>query len=167
MTQRFTAADGIGIAYYRWGTPGALPPVVLQHGFVANTQANWVLPGVVEALLAAGREVISVDARGHGESDKPYDSRFYGEETMSGDLRALFDLLELDSVHLVGYSMGGIVSLLTAAADVRVSRLVVGGIGVDVTRFGDTDTRTKAGQAVAAVLLAEDPVGVDPLAGRF
>jgi pimeloyl-ACP methyl ester carboxylesterase len=50
----FTTWDGIEIAYRQWGEPTRSPPVVLHHGFVADANANWVVPGVVDALQAAG-----------------------------------------------------------------------------------------------------------------
>jgi alpha-beta hydrolase superfamily lysophospholipase len=46
----FTSTDGVEIVYWAWGEPGASPPVVLHHGFVAHARANWEAPGVVEAL---------------------------------------------------------------------------------------------------------------------
>lgn len=62
----FTSFDGLEIAYYIWGAAGALPPVVLHHGFIANANVNWVLPGIVLALTNAGRQVVALDARVHG-----------------------------------------------------------------------------------------------------
>ena len=66
--ERFASFDGTEIAFQVWGRPGDLPPVLLHHGFVADATTNWVLPGVVAALLATGREVVAPDARGHGRS---------------------------------------------------------------------------------------------------
>src|SRR3954469_23501480 len=61
--------DGATIAYHRWEPDpdvGAHPvPVVLQHGFTANTMVDWLIPGTVAGLTAAGRRVVGVDARGH------------------------------------------------------------------------------------------------------
>ncbi|MEU4340642.1 hypothetical protein AB0H00_05100 [Nocardia sp. NPDC023852] len=49
---------------------------MLPHGVVADTNANWMSTGVVGALRAAGRTVVSLDARGHGRSDKPHPISF-------------------------------------------------------------------------------------------
>jgi pimeloyl-ACP methyl ester carboxylesterase len=165
---RFTSFDGIEIAYYEWGSAGAHPPVVLHHGFVADANLNWVMPGVVAALVAAGRRVIALDARGHGASAKPHDSACYGEGAMSRDLTLLLDLIGAPRVHLAGYSMGAIVSLLTAAADRRVTRLVVGGVGAGVVELGGVDTRAVRREAIAGALLADDASAItDPGAARF
>jgi pimeloyl-ACP methyl ester carboxylesterase len=165
-----TTADGLHIAYYEWGTEhrGKRPPVVLQHGFIANADLNWVQPGVVAALVDAGRHVVGVDARGHGASSAPHDPSYYGEAKMAADLTALFDLMDLSSVHLVGYSMGGIISLIAASEDGRVDRLVVGGIGAGVVEMGGLDTRAVPREALAEALLAEDPSTLaSPMARGF
>jgi pimeloyl-ACP methyl ester carboxylesterase len=162
----FPSFDGVRIAYYKWGDHSALPPVVLHHGFVANTRVNWEVPGVVAALTAAGRQVYSLDARGHGASGKPHDAASYGEGAMSRDLRAFFDLIGAPRVHLVGYSMGSLVSLLTAATDRRVSRLVVGGVGGSVAELGGPDSRVVRRDAIAAALLADDPATITDRAAR-
>ena len=165
--QRFTSFDGVSIVYYAWPADGqqadqaaALPPVVLHHGFVANAQVNWVIPGVVQALTGAGRAVFALDARGHGASDKPHDPARYGERAMSRDLSGLFDVIGSAELHLVGYSMGSIVSLLTAASDRRISKLVVGGVGAGVVEAGGVDTRTLNREGLARALLAEDPASI-------
>lgn len=54
--ERFTSFDGTGIAYQVWGTASSSPPVVRQHGFVVDATTNFVGPGVVAALVAAGRD---------------------------------------------------------------------------------------------------------------
>jgi pimeloyl-ACP methyl ester carboxylesterase len=90
-TTRVPGEDGVAVAVHRWASPGGQPPVVLQHGFVTGTRSNWVAPGLVAALLAAGRAVIGIDARGHGRSDKPHDPERYGEARMAADVRRVHD----------------------------------------------------------------------------
>ena len=166
--ERFTAADGVEIVYETWGTAGELPPVFLHHGFIANATLNWVQPGIVAALTSAGRQVVALDARGHGASGKPHDPSFYGEGKMAGDLRQLFDIVGAKQVDLVGYSMGAIVSLVTASQDERVRRLVVGGIGAGVVELGGVDTRAAASEALIAALQTSDPETIaHPIARQF
>ena len=132
---RFVSFDGVEIAYEdRSSSVGSGPsaektPVVLHHGFAADTNANWRRPKVFDALVATGRRVVSIDARGHGQSDKPHDPAAYDSPAMVSDLAALFDHLELDQVDLIGYSMGAFVALETATRDSRLRSLVLGGIG--------------------------------------
>ncbi len=156
------------IAYREWDAAEGRVPVVLQHGFAVDALLNWVHPGVVDALLAAGRRVWAPDARGHGRSGAPHDPARYGEVTMAGDLIALFDEIGTDEVDLVGYSMGAVISLLVAARDRRVRRLVVGGVGAGVVELGGVDTRAVAPEAIAAALAVEDPGTIaDPGAVAF
>jgi pimeloyl-ACP methyl ester carboxylesterase len=160
---QLTTDDGLTLAWFEWGEDhrGDGPPVVLHHGFVVNTHVNWDMPGITTALAAAGRHVVGIDARGHGWSDAPHDPARYGEGRMATDLRQLFDLLGADEVHLVGYSMGAIVSLLTAAADPRVTRLVVGGVGAGVVELGGVDRRAVVPERLIAVLAADDAATLD------
>lgn len=106
----FFDSNGVPIHYT---TEGAGQPVVLVHGFAVNADLNWRLPGITERLAAEFR-VIAVDQRGHGLSGKPHDRDRYGQELVE-DLRRLLDHLEIERVHLVGYSLGGFVALRFAA----------------------------------------------------
>ncbi|MEU4683249.1 alpha/beta fold hydrolase [Streptomyces xinghaiensis] len=169
-THRFTAADGTPLTYHVYGADTAAPgtpPVVLHHGFVADTFVNWVAPGIVGELTARGHRVVGIDARGHGRSGKPHDPAAYGEAVMARDLRGLLDLLGAERVHLAGYSMGAVVSLLAAAGDERVTRLVVGGVGAGVVEVGGLDTRALPTGSVIAALTAEDPSTVAAEAAGF
>jgi pimeloyl-ACP methyl ester carboxylesterase len=164
----FTSPDGLRLAYYTWGEPGDRPPVVLHHGFIADARLNWEAPGVVAALLADGRHVVALDARGHGASEAPHDPARYGEARMARDVSALADELGLTVFDLAGYSMGGIVALLVAASEPRVRRLVVGGIGEGVLHFGGVDQRAVRRPALAAALRADDPTSItDPAVRAF
>lgn len=122
----FASFDGTTIHYTDEGTG---PAVLLLHGFASSADINWRRPGLVDALVEAGFRVIAPDARGHGRSDKPHDPAAYANDALARDVSALLDHLGLDQVHVVGYSMGGIVGLAAATRDPRVRSLVVGGVG--------------------------------------
>lgn len=157
----FQSWDGIRIAYQEWGEQTKLPPVVLHHGFVADARANWVATGVVDALVAAGREVIAPDARGHGRSEKPHDPDRYGEQRMARDLAILLDTTGARQVDLVGYSMGAIVALILTSKDERVRRLVIGGVGSGVIECGGVDRRAVSNESIVKALSTDDPASID------
>jgi pimeloyl-ACP methyl ester carboxylesterase len=98
-------AHGVKIAYF---VQGKGEPVVLIHGWLSSAGINWILPGT-QALLAKDFQVISLDMRGHGTSDKPLDEAAYGPELVE-DIVRLLDHLKIKKAHIVGYSMGGIVA---------------------------------------------------------
>ncbi|HEY9328541.1 MAG TPA: alpha/beta hydrolase [Streptomyces sp.] len=158
MTDEFRTDDGLTLRYWSWsrGPRTGLPPVILLHGFAAHARLNWEGPGVVEALVARGRHVLALDARGHGSSDKPHDDSLYGEPVMARDVRQLIDRTGAAEVHLAGYSMGAVVALLAAADDERITRLVVGGIGAGAVEVGGLDTRAMPPELVVAALTADD-----------
>jgi pimeloyl-ACP methyl ester carboxylesterase len=162
----FRSFDGVEIETYEWGKPGKLPPVVLHHGFAASAQANWEAPGVVDALVSAGRHVYALDARGHGASGKPHDPVQYGETIMARDLRRFIDEIGAREVHLAGYSMGGIVALVAGTEDKRISRLIAGGIGGGVVNLVK-DPRVQSMGAIADGLMAATSAGLSPMAAMF
>jgi pimeloyl-ACP methyl ester carboxylesterase len=125
--RRFTSFDGVGIAY---DVLGDGPDVLMHHGFASSSATNWVRPGVAAAVAAAGHRVVLIDARAHGESDKPHDPAAYANGAMVKDVQALLDLLDIDPVDVVGYSMGAYVALSLAPLEPRVRSLVLGGAGL-------------------------------------
>ncbi|WP_304638638.1 alpha/beta fold hydrolase [Pseudomonas sp.] len=157
---RFRASDGVEIYYQEWGRGGASPPVVLHHGYVAHARANWVWPGIVRRLTAAGRRVIALDARGHGRSGKPHDPAYYGEARMAEDVSTLLDVLGLDEVDLVGYSMGAVVSLIVGSQEPRIRRLVVAGIGGNSVRLPGMRARPNPRKAISDAMLARSIASV-------
>jgi pimeloyl-ACP methyl ester carboxylesterase len=118
-------SNGVKIHYV---TAGEGEPVVLIHGFCANTQNNWVLPGVF-AKLAKQYHVIALDNRGHGLSGKPHEVDKYGTE-MVEDVVRLLDHLKIEKAHIVGYSMGGFITgALVTTHPERVISATMGGAG--------------------------------------
>jgi len=104
------SADGVPIAYSVHGT-GA--PLVLLHGFT-ETSVSWEEVGHMEPFLRAGRQVVLIDARGHGESGKPHEPSAYTGKNHANDFVAVLDALGISAADVVGYSMGGMIALAAA-----------------------------------------------------
>ncbi len=120
-------SDGVGIAYLDQGQG---EPVLLIHGFASSKDVNWVYTGWVDLLVKSGRRVIAIDNRGHGESEKLYDTAQYGAPIMAEDARRLLDHLNIERADVMGYSMGTRISaFLTMAHPSRVRRAIFGGLG--------------------------------------
>ena len=130
----FTAMRSVGDDFNSSGVKihyalqGYGEPVILIHGLYSNGRLNWVLPGIAESL-AKHFEVITIDCRGHGRSDKPEREDAYGTN-MVEDVLHLMDHLNIRKARVAGYSMGGMIAMKFAVAHPeRVNAVVVGGMG--------------------------------------
>ena len=135
-------------------------PIVLVHGFASNKEVNWVTPGWFTTLKAAGRRVIALDNRGHGQSDKLYDPTEYHTTKMAGDVRALIAHLGLSRADVMGYSMGARIAAFLAHEHPEVTRsIVLGGIGMHLIE--GVGLPTSIADALEAPSLADviDPQG--------
>jgi pimeloyl-ACP methyl ester carboxylesterase len=138
-------------------------PIVLVHGFASTKEVNWVSPGWVSALTRAGRRVIALDDRGHGQSSKLYDPADYHTDKMAEDVRALLDHLGIEKADVMGYSMGArITAFLCRDHPGRVRSAILGGLGIKlVDGVGLPET-------IALALEAPSLAGVtDPMGRMF
>ena len=103
---RLPGADGATLAADAFGPPDA-SPVVLLHGG-GQTRHAW--GGTARQLGEAGWRALSVDLRGHGDSDWSTDG-VYSLERFAGDVLAVAASLDAPPA-LVGASLGGLASLL-------------------------------------------------------
>ena len=83
-------------------TGGVGRAVVLIHGWPLSGE-SW--SEQIPALTAAGFRVISYDRRCFGRSDKPKSG--YDYDTLTDDLQAILETLNVTDATLVGFSMGG------------------------------------------------------------
>jgi len=109
----------------RFDQLGAGPPLVGLHGATSSGRVDFAaqLPGLTSAF-----RVHLPDARGHGGTRWNPDAGFLADQLV-GDLEGFVDALGLATVHLLGFSMGGLTALAFAARHPdRVRTLVVAGI---------------------------------------
>ncbi|MFB9685121.1 alpha/beta fold hydrolase [Amycolatopsis plumensis] len=127
MTEEIAdAGRGISLAYERIGDSGA-EPLLLVAG-LGQQLHSW--PDAFCAELAArGYEVIRFDNRDAGRSTHPrfrppsllgmlagrFPAQQYDLTDMAADTIGLFDALDLETAHIAGVSMGGMISQTTAA----------------------------------------------------
>jgi pimeloyl-ACP methyl ester carboxylesterase len=119
--------DSAGVKI-RYTDQGQGEPVLLIHGFGVNLDVQWGLPGVIKEL-AKDYRVIAFDCRGHGRSEKPHDPKQYGRE-LALDAVRLLDHLNVKKAHVVGYSMGAMITakVLVMHPD-RLRTATLGGAG--------------------------------------
>jgi pimeloyl-ACP methyl ester carboxylesterase len=161
LTEFVTSADGIRIAYE---SVGEGIPVLLLHGFASSRVQNWRGPGWYATLTAAGYRVIALDFRGHGESDKPHDPDFYSEDKLEADALAVIRAADASPAFIMGYSMGGFISMrVLLSSPELVRKVVLGGVGESYF-----DGRFEMREKIADALEADDTSKItDPTAKTF
>lgn len=94
-------------------------PLVLLHGLTGN---RHMFDQDVQVLKKYFRTIV-LDARGHGDSDKPSS---YTLNDHVGDVLNLLDHLEIEETYLIGVSMGSYIAQGVAiASPERVKKLVL------------------------------------------
>jgi pimeloyl-ACP methyl ester carboxylesterase len=130
----FANNKGVQIHYQ---VEGEGPPLVLQHGY-GNALDSWHELGYVDALRDK-HQLILIDARGHGASDKPHETRAYTNECQAADVIAVLQDRGIRRADYWGYSMGGRIGFAIAQyAPDWVRSLIIGGAAADGrSRIGD------------------------------
>lgn len=146
LTTRRYAGAGLSLTADVGGDIGA-PAVVLLHGG-GQTRHAW--RGAAQALISQGRYVVSLDLRGHGDSDWDR-SGDYSLDLQVQDLRAVLQEIP-GKPALIGASLGGFIALLAGGeAEIPIaSSLVL----VDVTPMVDP-----AGEARVLGFMQANPGG--------
>jgi pimeloyl-ACP methyl ester carboxylesterase len=115
--------DGVRIHYE---IVGSGPPLILQHGFTQSAK-DWYRAGYVDALKPH-YQLILVDARGHGESDKPHDAAAYTLSNRVNDIVAVMNSIGILRADYWGYSMGGWIGFgMAMQAQARLRTIIIGG----------------------------------------
>lgn len=114
--EKFVSPDGLDIHYE---VQGQGPWVTLVHGIGASLE-SWE---PIAAALARHFTVVRADLRGHGASSRITRCSL---DDFVADVDALLDTLKIDKTHLVGFSLGGLISQKYAIErPARVDRLVL------------------------------------------
>ena len=113
------SSDGATIHYSEWGEGDQT--LIFLPGLGMSNQ-TWATHA--EALASSYR-VLAIDPRGSGESDTP--DHVYTAAVVAGDVAAVMDAAGVESAHLVGQSMGGMIAQdFAIAAPERVRSLKIG-----------------------------------------
>ena len=135
-------------------------PILLVHGFASTKNVNWVYPAWVSELRKAGRRVIALDNRGHGDSAKLYDPEAYHIPLMASDVTALMDHLDIERADIMGYSLGGrMTAWLAYRQPQRLRSAILGGIGIGLIEGGGPSENVAAALEASSLEEVSDPVG--------
>ncbi len=118
--------DGTRLAF---DVTGRGPGLLLLHGGGLDRR-TWHDIGYVERLRDEFT-LVAVDARGHGESDRPAEPSAYATDRICQDLLAVADAAGLDRFAIWGFSYGANMGRYLAARSGRVYRIILigGGFG--------------------------------------
>ncbi len=132
-------------------------PVILIHGWPLSNEM-WEYQ--IENLVANGYRVITYDRRGFGKSCQPWNG--YDFDTLTDDLKAIIDQLELTNITLVGFSMGGgeVVRYFSRHGGQNVSKAVlISSIIPYLAQSEDNpDGRTKEKNEATQLAIKEDRI---------
>jgi pimeloyl-ACP methyl ester carboxylesterase len=119
----YVSNQGVRIHYE---VEGSGTPLVLHHGTMGSYE-SWKDFGYVDALKG-DHQLILVDARGHGASDKPHEPAKYDLALRAADVTSVLDDLQIRKADYFGYSMGGWIGFgLAKYAPSRFNSLILGG----------------------------------------
>jgi pimeloyl-ACP methyl ester carboxylesterase len=114
------------LSYVEWGDPGA-KVLVCVHGL---TRCARDFDFLAEEMARRGYRVICPDVAGRGDSDWLKDPMDYVVPTYVKDLLMLLARLELERVHWVGTSLGGLIGMgIAAIPGSPIKRLVLNDVG--------------------------------------
>jgi len=152
-------SDDAEIAYE---VAGEGAPILLIHGFASNAKVNWVDTHWVDVLVNDGRQVIMFDNRGHGQSEKLYQTEAYGAHIMAEDAFRLLEHLGHSQADVMGYSMGArITAFMAINHQPYVKRAIFAGLGINMVKgVGDPEQ-------VAEALEAESIDDIENTGGRM
>jgi 2-succinyl-6-hydroxy-2,4-cyclohexadiene-1-carboxylate synthase len=129
---------------------GSGRPLLLLHGFTGSVR-SW---DEVRPDVAQSARVIAVDLIGHGLTASPDDYRRYTLEWSARDLVALLDQLDVATVDVAGYSMGGRVALHFATSyPQRVGGLILESASPGIEDETERQRRMLSDEALAQRIL--------------
>ena len=134
-------SDRLKLHFWDWGRDGK-PPLILVHGGLDHAR-NW---DWVARSLRENFHVYAVDLRGHGNSAWAPGAMYSIAEYVL-DLSALADVIGNFPIHLVGHSLGGIITLVYSGIyPDRVRKAVaIEGLGLPLSHriYGAAPERVK------------------------
>jgi pimeloyl-ACP methyl ester carboxylesterase len=115
------------MAYLEWGERGGTKVLVCVHGL---TRCARDFDRLAAEMVRHGYRVVCPDVAGRGDSDWLRSPMEYVVPTYTNDMVTLIARLDVESVHWVGTSLGGLVGMVLAAMlESPIKRLVLNDVG--------------------------------------
>jgi pimeloyl-ACP methyl ester carboxylesterase len=143
--RHWTSRDGLSLYYRDYAGPSDRPPILCLHGLTRNSRDFAELA----ERYAGSWRVIVPDFRGRGMSDRDPVPARYLPTTYAADVLQLLDELAIDRAVFVGTSLGGLVTMLIAAAQPqRIAATVLNDVGPELDQSGIDRIRNYVGKPV-------------------
>lgn len=141
---RWPSFDGLSLYARRYGSEGAMLPVICVPGLTRNSRDfDLVAPWIV----GQGRQVFAVDLRGRGRSDYARNPKTYRPAVYARDVSALLAHAGLPRAIFLGTSLGGLVTMTLAARRPKeVAGAILNDIGPRVAKAGIARIASYAGK---------------------
>lgn len=141
--RHWDSADGLKLHYRDYAGDAAKAPVLCLHGLTRNARDFAALA----ERIAPSRRVIVPEMRGRGRSDYAKDSATYNPVQYVADVELLLSGLGIERFVAIGTSLGGLMTMLMAAARPgRIAGAVLNDIGPVVEDQGLEVIRGYVGQ---------------------
>ena len=121
----------------------------MLHGFTGSSDTWEALSG----HLAHRHEVFALDMPGHGRSSAPADAARYSLDRFAADLACVLDVVSLQKVAVLGYSMGGRAAIQFALAHGdRVAALILESTSPGIPDTVEREARLAADAELASMI---------------
>ncbi|UWS79002.1 alpha/beta hydrolase [Phaeobacter sp. G2] len=141
----FTTSDGLSLFYEESGTPTGTPLICLAGLTRDSRDFRYFAP------LARQYRLITLDARGRGQSDYDPDFQNYNVPREAQDVLELMDHLSLPQAAVLGTSRGGMVAMMLAAtAKSRLTAVILNDVGPVIPEDGIARIMMYVGRRPAA-----------------
>jgi pimeloyl-ACP methyl ester carboxylesterase len=140
--------DGLSLYYRNYPGPDGYdgPPVICMHGLTRNSRDFADLA----ERLSQERRVIVPEVRGRGQSDYAPDAASYNPAQYVADMERLLAEEKIDRFIAIGTSMGGLMTMMLAAAKPgRIAAVVMNDIGPEIDPAGIDRIGTYVGKGAS------------------
>lgn len=138
-----TAVDGVRLHARDYAGDALRPALVCLPGLTRNARDYADLA----ERLAGERRVLAIDFRGRGESGRAEDWATYAPPTYVADVATMLAALEVERFVAVGTSLGGLVTMMLAAATPGLAGAVLNDVGPTIEPAGLQRIRGYVGRA--------------------
>lgn len=138
------SADGLSLHFRDYPGNSGRTPVICLHGLTRNARD---FDALAPHIAAQGRRVLVPEMRGRGRSAYAPDPSTYAVPNYAADLLALLEQEGIDRFVSIGTSMGGLITMMIAAASPeRIAGVVLNDVGPVVEPAGIERIKSYVGQ---------------------